>query len=1174
MTASCRQVSPHFLVRISLALILVLSALQIQSQSKLITHRLLLKADTTLVENTTIVPESVVITASSGHQWQYALDNQEISISRPQNVLNQPDSTSYKLDTLVMSYRLLAENLGESTSIMDPNDLKKKSKIIKIANDYTREEDIERRLIESNKLKYTGSFTRGVNVGNTQDVVLQSDFNIQMEGDLGNGLSVRAAISDDNIPIQPQGNTQVLQEFDKVFIELTKDRTSIIAGDYELGRPESYFMNYYKKLQGISISNESNIKDDWTLSNRGSFAISRGQFRRLELETNEGNQGPYKLLGESNELFLQVLSGTEKVYADGRLLKRGENFDYVIDYNRAELRFTPQVIITTNLRIIVEYEYATQEYLRSLYATESTFSNGKLDFHFNFYNEQDSKNTTGDIVLDSTDLALLSEIGDSPAFRSGIFIPEDNNFDGLIKYSFENNILTYAPDLPDDSPFARAANFSIVEGDLAAYEIDLTAGANGRVYTYVGPGLGSFGPWLPLIAPEKKQLITAGVNYKLSDSTNFFLETGISNRDVNRFSTVDSEDDTGTSFYASLSDLRPIFRNKDKSNPSSDTSSVNSFLNEGWTLGTEISLERISQDFQELNPYRFAEFTRDWNIENITETGIETLYNVGAEIRNSKMSLSYNLNGFNSRDIYDGVKNLVNYKLYDKGWTVDATFNLLNYESVLNNGDFFRPKALISKGLFGKVEVGFYYEKEKNRRRDAVTDSLQNISFNYDSYKAFITSNESNPFHINAAYTRRNDDGVSANQLIAVTTSDDYSLGGGWRLKESSDLTWQFTFRDFDNLGTVDNREASKRSLIGTINHRLALWNRGLQVETYAESNSGQEPKLEFQFIEVQRGEGSFVWNDYNMDSLQQINEFEIAPLSDLAGFERISVFNNEFISTNKIVFNSVLRLNPKRIWKEKKKFINRFQSTVRFQFDQRILSEDDESLLPRLRSNLLDTNLISFNSTTDASLFFDRGNVKRDFQITYRQISNKIQQITGYEVRSLSEIFTKSRLNIIKPLDFVLETRLGERVSDSELFEIQRFTIDFWEVEPQLNFRPSPKLRLITSYNLGRSTNQIGDMETSNTRDLGLELTWRKSSTSNLQVSFDWVDIEYNGSRNTPVEFEILQGLRPGSNFLWLVNYTRRLSKNFDLIINYNGRKSQDTRVINTAGVQLRAIF
>ena len=285
MTAFRRKVSYISLGKIAFTLLLLVSVLMPGlGQNKLIQHQLIIStdADTTLTEQTTIVPESVELVSSQDKTWSYAIDNNQITFST-----SSKDRDGAIQDTIALSYRVLAENLGESEAIMDPEDLKKKSKIIKIANDYTREEDIERRLIESNKLKYTGSFTRGVNVGNNQDVVLQSDFNIQMEGDLGNGLSVRAAISDDNIPIQPQGNTQVLQEFDKVFIELTKDRTSVIAGDYELSRPDSYFMNYFKKLQGISISNESTINDNWKLSNRGSFAISRGpvSYTHLTLPT-------------------------------------------------------------------------------------------------------------------------------------------------------------------------------------------------------------------------------------------------------------------------------------------------------------------------------------------------------------------------------------------------------------------------------------------------------------------------------------------------------------------------------------------------------------------------------------------------------------------------------------------------------------------------------------------------------------------------------------------------------------------------------------------------------------------------------------------------------------------------------------------------------------------------
>jgi len=302
-----------------------------------------------------------------------------------------------------------------------------------------------------------------------------------MTGDLGNNLFIRAAISDDNIPIQPEGNTQVLQEFDKVFIEIEKDRTKLIAGDYELGRPNSYFMNYYKKLKGFSASNLYSSDKGWDISNRGSFAISRGKFKRLELQTQEGNQGPYRLEGENGDLFLQVLSGTEKVYADGQLLKRGDNYDYIIDYNRAEIRFTPNMIINANKRIIVEYEYATQNYLRSLYATSTTFTKKKIKVDLNFYNEQDSKTTTGNVELDSTDLNILNLSGDGQSFKSGVFIPEEGDFTGLVKYTINNNVLTYAPEATESAVSARFSNVGL---GLGSYVIDDMAGytsTSGRV---------------------------------------------------------------------------------------------------------------------------------------------------------------------------------------------------------------------------------------------------------------------------------------------------------------------------------------------------------------------------------------------------------------------------------------------------------------------------------------------------------------------------------------------------------------------------------------------------------------------------------------------------------------------------------------------------------------------
>jgi hypothetical protein len=51
------------------------------------------------------------------------------------------------------------------------------------------------------------------------------------------------------------------------------------------------------------------------------------------------------------------VSGSERVYVNGTLLKRGENNDYTIDYNAGEIVFTPLFTIT-EMRIAIEYQFS------------------------------------------------------------------------------------------------------------------------------------------------------------------------------------------------------------------------------------------------------------------------------------------------------------------------------------------------------------------------------------------------------------------------------------------------------------------------------------------------------------------------------------------------------------------------------------------------------------------------------------------------------------------------------------------------------------------------------------------------------------------------------------------------------------------------------------------------
>ena len=450
-------------------------------------------------------------------------------------------------DTVALTYIRLTADLTADFQRFDSTLLQRKTMDVRFSVDPSST-DVEE-LFGGKELSKKGSLSRGVSFGNQQNLGINSTLNLELNGKLNDNLNLLASISDANIPIQPEGNTNKLQEFDQVFIQVFNERLKLTAGDFWITKPEGYFLNYRKRAQGISNSYRF-VQEKTVIDIQSSLGLSKGKFNRQILQGIENNQGPYRLTGAENEPFIVVLSGTEKVYIDGRLLERGQEFDYMIDYNSAELVFTSRNLITKDLRIVVEFQYSDQSYTRALVQQAAVLEHKKFKSWFNYYQEQDLKNQPLQIRLDPMQKKQLALIGDSLQEAQLNTVDSVGYFSNQNLYSMKDSlgfdsVLVFTSH-PDSAKYR--ATFKFVGDQKGNYVLDKTT-AFGKVYRWVAPSggisQGQYAPVQLIITPKRRRLVSWGIQHKINEKWEILDEFSASENNLNLFSNADKGNDWG-----------------------------------------------------------------------------------------------------------------------------------------------------------------------------------------------------------------------------------------------------------------------------------------------------------------------------------------------------------------------------------------------------------------------------------------------------------------------------------------------------------------------------------------------------------------------------------------------------------------------------------------------------
>jgi hypothetical protein len=366
--------------------------------------------------------------------------------------------------------------------------------------------------------------------------------------------------------------------------------------------------------------------------------------------------------------------------------------------------------------------------------------------------------------------------------------------------------------------------------------------------------------------------------------------------------------------------------------------------------------------------------------------------------------------------------------------------------------------------------------------------------------------------------------------------------------------------------------------MVGRIDYEARWWKNALTWNTFYEVGSGLEQKREFQYLKVNDGQGIYAWVDYNGDGIRDLNEFEIAQFIDQASYIRVFIPSNTYIKTYSNEFNQSIFWRPERIWANKStyyKFLSRFSNQARVRINRKINEFDPNAAFNPFVTSINNQNLVSTNSTLKNSLFFNRTSSIINAEYSVQDVRAKTLLASGFDSkRNASQEFSL-RWNIRPTFSIELKSQLGTKESFADYTIGRNYKYDYKTVQPSFIYQPSTNFRISLDGRISDKENAL-DLggERCSLLELGSSLKYNQTEKGSFQAEFKMVNMNFEGNSNSAIGFELLESLKPGTNYTWNISYQRNVSKNLQLSIQYLGRKSENSRLIQSGTMEVRAFF